>query len=126
MLLGKGLFSITSTRPGSALRRRIDTLLPNHHFELILASSDYGLRKPDERLFRVALEKAELKPEEVWFCGDTYDKDIEGARTAGIMAVLYQGQADGDILRQHVQKGTEWDTPIIADWAALIEILNMK
>jgi len=111
---------------GSALRRRINTLLPNHQFEFILASSDYGLRKPDARLFQVALEKADLKPEEVWFCGDTYDKDIIGARTVGMTAVLFQGQADENVLRQSVQKGAEWDTPIITDWAALIEILNMK
>jgi hypothetical protein len=41
-------------------------------------------------------------------------------------AVLFQGQADENVLRQSVQKGAEWDTPIITDWAALIEILNMK
>nr|AHF25598.1 HAD superfamily hydrolase [uncultured bacterium Contigcl_23] len=109
---------------GAALQRRINTLLPDHHFEFIMASSDYGLRKPDARLFRAALEKAALKPEEVWFCGDTYDKDIDGACAAGMTAVFYQGQAGENGPRQPVQKSAERDMPVITDWAELIEILE--
>ena len=80
---------------GAALSRRIHTLLPGHAFECILASSDYGIRKPDGRLFQVALVRAELRPEQVWFCGNTWDKDIEGARAAGMKAVFYQGPGEG-------------------------------
>ena len=108
---------------GSALRRRINTLLPDHHFEFILASSDYGLRKPDKRLFQVALEKAALKPDDVWFCGDTFDKDIEGAHAAGIHAVLYQGSADGSA-RRLFQNNSNTHIPMILDWNDFIEILK--
>lgn len=101
---------------GAALRRRINTLLPEHHFEFILASSDYGLRKPDRRLFRVALEKAALMPEEVWFCGDTYETDIEGARAAGIRAVLYQGRTEGGGERRSVPEYVREGVPVITDW----------
>ena len=109
---------------GNALRRRINTLLPENHFEFILASSDYGLRKPDTRLFQVALEKAALKPEEVWFCGDTYDKDIEGAQAAGISAVFYQGSAADGIKRQNAQDKRDKGIPVITDWEDLIEMLK--
>ena len=109
---------------GAALRRRIGALLPNHPFEFILASSDYGLRKPDSRLFQVALEKAALKPEEVWFFGDTYDTDVKGARAAGLKAFFYQGQADGGMPRKPVPEGFETDVPVITDWTVLIELLS--
>ncbi len=109
---------------GAALQRRIHTLLPENHFEFILASSDYGLRKPDERLFRVALEKAALAPEDVWFCGDTYDKDIEGAKKAGLYAVLYQGLAEGSTQRRPIQETAAQDIPVITDWNDFIQILR--
>lgn len=109
---------------GAALRRRIGALLPNHPFEFILASSDYGLRKPDSRLFQVALEKAALKPEEVWFFGDTYDTDVKGARSAGLKAFFYQGRAEGGMPRKPVPEGFETDVPVITDWTALIELLS--
>lgn len=108
---------------GSALQRRINTLLQDHHFEFILASSDYGLRKPDKRLFQVALEKAALNPEDVWFCGDTYDKDIEGAHAAGIYAVFYQGYADGSA-RRPLQNSINVPIPVISDWNDFIGILK--
>ena len=108
---------------GAALKRRIDTLLPDHSFEFILASSDYGLRKPDARLFQVALEKAGLAPAEVWFCGDTYDTDIEGASSIGLTAVYYRGavQETGDMLM--TQKKTSKTAFVIKEWKELISIL---
>ncbi len=110
---------------GAALRRRINVLLPDHHFECILASSDYGLRKPDPRLFRIALEKANLKPEEVWFCGDTYATDVEGAENAGMTAVFYQGPADSRTGRGHPSQGmADKDVTVLTEWKDLIEILK--
>lgn len=109
---------------GAALRRRINRLLPENHFEFILASSDYGLRKPDARLFRIALEKAALKPEEVWFCGDTYDKDVEGARATGIYAVFYQGNGADGANRQIIPDNRDKTIPFITDWDDLIEMLK--
>lgn len=107
---------------GRALRRRIRTLLPEHTFAFILASSDYGLRKPDERLFRTALEQAELPPSEVWFCGDTYDKDIEGADAAGMTAVLYRGCPEGIPERPAVRASRA--ALVLSDWRELAPILR--
>ena len=110
---------------GAALQRRINMLLPEHHFEFILASSDYGLRKPDPRLFRIALENANLKPEDVWFCGDTYDKDVEGAKEAGLSAVFYQGLTNGHARQARPsQELNDKDVPVITEWKDLIEILK--
>ena len=105
---------------GISLKKRIDTLLPENHFEFIIASSDYGLRKPDVKLFQLALEKASLMPDEVWFCGNTYDKDIEGAQSAGISALLYQG--DGRL--HSFQEGGREGIPLLTDWNDLIRILK--
>lgn len=75
---------------GDALAHRLHRLLPEHTFEFVIASSDYAVRKPNPLIFRAALAKAGLSPEEVWFCGDQIDADIYGAQAAGIFPVWYE------------------------------------
>ena len=79
---------------GLVVSERIDCLLPDNHFEFILATSEYLFRKPNARIFRLALEKAGLDPEEVWYIGDNYGCDVVGARNAGIFPVWYKGAVD--------------------------------
>ena len=73
---------------------RINTLLPDNSFEFIITSSNYIFRKPHKRIFNLALEKAGLTAEEVWYAGDQYECDIVGARNAGITPVWYIGNID--------------------------------
>ena len=68
--------------------------LTDNHFEFIIATSDYLFRKPNKRIFDFALQRAELKPEDVWYIGDQYEADIKGALGAGLMPVWYQGAID--------------------------------
>ena len=108
---------------GAALKRRIDTLLPDNRFEFVVTSSDYGIRKPDTELFQLALAKAGLEPDRVWYCGNSYVKDVEGARSAGMVGVLYQGHADGDRPEPPPSVPISEDTIIIRDWCELASIL---
>lgn len=73
------------------VQERIDALLPGHCFDFILATSAYMFRKPHPRIFGLALEKAGLEPEDVWYVGDNYQCDVVGARDAGLFPVWYQG-----------------------------------
>ncbi|MGN1188710.1 MAG: HAD family hydrolase [Lachnospiraceae bacterium] len=82
------------TYAGKVVEDRINGLLPHNHFEFIIATSEYMYRKPNKRIFELALEKAELKPEEVWYIGDNYECDIVGAGNAGIFPVWYTGAID--------------------------------
>ena len=75
---------------GEALADRLRRLLPEHPFEFVLTSSDYGVRKPDPLIFRAALAKAGLSPEAVWFCGDQIAADVYGAQSAGLFPVWYE------------------------------------
>ena len=78
---------------GEALADRLHRLLPGHAFEFVIASSDYGVRKPNPLIFRAALARAGLSPEDVWFCGDQIDADVFGAQSAGIFPVWYEEPA---------------------------------
>lgn len=79
---------------GSVLTERINALLPENEFEFILASSEYCFRKPSPRLFRLALRKAGLEPEQVWYCGDNPVADVEGASRARLYPVWFDSDVD--------------------------------
>ena len=53
-------------------------------FDGILISSDYGVKKPDERFFRILLEKYRIMPECALMIGNDLDSDIAGAKTVGM------------------------------------------
>jgi putative hydrolase of the HAD superfamily len=58
-------------------------------FSFLVASSDYGIRKPNPQIFRVALAKIGLDPGAVWFVGDRLDNDVQGAIQVGMTPVWY-------------------------------------
>lgn len=57
------------------------------YFEFILTSAGCGYRKPHPRIFQLALEKLNARPEEVAMVGDTLNADILGAKQAGMYSV---------------------------------------
>ncbi len=82
------------TYSGEAVSERIHRLLPENEFEFIIATSEFLYRKPNRRIFELALEKAGLSPEEVWYTGDQYECDIVGAGGAGLTPLWYIGAID--------------------------------
>ena len=70
------------------------------------------------------MEKAALKPDEIWFVGDTYDKDVEGAQATGIYAVFYQGNGADGAKRQIIPDNRDKKMPFITDWDDLIVMLK--
>lgn len=112
---------------GEALSERFDRLLPNNKFEFVITSSDYMYRKPSRVLFDIALNKAGLSSDEVWYCGNSITADIEGAHGAGIFPVLYEGDTPGDINPHSGQNDglkADLDYLHIHDWRQLIAVLE--
>lgn len=58
------------------------------HLDAVLASAVERCEKPSPELFRRALERTDTAPEEALHAGDHPDRDVAGARAAGIEAVL--------------------------------------
>jgi putative hydrolase of the HAD superfamily len=57
-------------------------------FNFILPSAEVGVEKPDGRIFRLALQRLGLRPQEVVHIGDKYEADVVGARAVGITPIL--------------------------------------
>jgi len=61
-------------------------------FKVILLSSRFGFKKPDPRLFHLALDLLGVSPKDSVYIGDNPQKDLVGAKTAGMSFLLFQGE----------------------------------
>ena len=86
-----GVISNISYNP-SVVAERINRL--DNAFEFIITSSNFLFRKPNKRIFDLALEKAQLRPDEVWYIGDQYECDVKGSLNAGMFPIWYIGALD--------------------------------
>jgi len=76
--------------------------------DFVVSSADVGARKPDPAIFRVALDRLGLPPGDVWFVGDSYEKDVRGAAAVGMRPIWFNGPRD--------------PLTSCADWAAFLEL----
>ena len=58
-------------------------------FTAVVISGDVGIKKPDPRIYHLALERTGLQSDEVIYVGDT-EEDVVGSILAGITPVLIQ------------------------------------
>jgi putative hydrolase of the HAD superfamily len=58
-----------------------------HYFKSILISGEYGIRKPDPRIFQMACERLQIQPKDCLMIGDNLSADIEGAKRIGMQTV---------------------------------------
>lgn len=61
-------------------------------FKFRILSSRFGFKKPDGRLFDMAMKKLMIKPEESVYIGDNPPKDLVGAKKAGMKFILFRSE----------------------------------
>lgn len=67
-----------------------------HHF---FSSRQLGFKKPDPRFFSAITQKLKLVPTECVMIGNFYEKDIIGAKQAGMQTVLFNENKIGGQFR---------------------------
>jgi putative hydrolase of the HAD superfamily len=103
-------------------------------FETIVISGEIGIKKPDPRIFRMALEATGLRPDQIVYVGDTQE-DVDGAIAAGIRPFLIARSAEAnqpgilDYTRKDEQSSARRlmtnPTVAVATIASLPEILGL-
>ncbi|WP_155591335.1 HAD family hydrolase [Lysinibacillus cavernae] len=58
-------------------------------FDFIFISEEVGYSKPDKRIFELALNKLNVRPEDALFVGDDLEKDIAGCQHAKIKGIWF-------------------------------------
>jgi putative hydrolase of the HAD superfamily len=60
----------------------------NRFFDCIVLSTQFGFRKPDPRLFRIACTMLNTPPEEAVYIGNELETDVKGAQQIGMQTIL--------------------------------------
>lgn len=89
-LRARGLRLVVVSNANGRLRRLFDRLELTRWFDAVLDSHEWGVEKPDARLFQLALQESGAAADRTAHVGDLYHVDVAGARRAGLAdAVLY-------------------------------------
>lgn len=102
---------------GDLLRVTLNELFPDNHFKFVIASSDYGIRKPHPYIFQAGIAMSGYQPKDIWYVGDKVPVDVEGSRNAGMIPVLYQNARNHyDVIPENLM--------VISDLRELINLVN--
>jgi len=84
--------------------------------EVVVTSQEVGCTKPHPEIFRAAIRKAGIKPEDAVYIGDQYKIDVLGAINAGMSGILLD--------RSDYYKNDGITEPRIRSLNQLIELLS--
>jgi len=84
---GYRLAVVSNTGDGGA-RARLAAASMLDALEFVVDSHEFGVEKPDPRIFAHAVERLALLPSACLYVGDLYSVDVVGARGAGMHAAL--------------------------------------
>ena len=76
---------IANQLPGTRQRLAQHGILP--YIDLVVASAEEGVLKPDKRIFEIALERSHCHPGHAVMIGDRIDNDILPAKSLGMRTV---------------------------------------
>lgn len=93
-LRARNLRLVVVSNANGRLRHLFDRLDLTRWFDHVLDSHEWGVEKPDPRLFQIALEQAGADARRTIHVGDLYHVDVMGARRAGLRSAVLFDTAD--------------------------------
>jgi putative hydrolase of the HAD superfamily len=89
------------------------------YFDPIIVSGDLGYRKPDRRLFQLALDAMHVAAQNALYVGNDMHRDIFGAREAGMTTVMFDSDQG---TKAHLDCVPDYT---ITDFRDLLKILQL-
>lgn len=119
---GYRLGLISNASDDDDVQALIDKACIRSYFDYIVSSAAAGIRKPNPRIFTMALAALGVQPAQAAMVGDTLGADILGAKNAGIFAIWITRRADTPANREHAK--TIQPDAVIATLAELPSLLQ--
>ncbi|MHA2313441.1 MAG: HAD family hydrolase [Candidatus Thorarchaeota archaeon] len=113
-----GLICNVGRSSGRYLTKTLEELGIVSYFDSLIFSNEIGVRKPDPRIFRIALGKLGTTPDHTVHVGDELMSDVLGAKNVGIRAIWVNRS------KEQIQEGIPKPDYEIDDLTGLIEILD--
>jgi putative hydrolase of the HAD superfamily len=76
-------------------RRSVERFGLEKFFDCVVIEGEFGVGKPDEKVFRHALATCSVEPDRTWMVGDSYEADIVTPVALGMHAVWIDGAGAG-------------------------------
>ncbi len=83
----------------------INALGINEYFDVILISEWEGIKKPDPRIFNVALKQLQVSPNEAIFVGDHPKNDVKAAQDVGMKGIWKRDAHWEDVEADYIVDG---------------------
>ncbi len=82
----------------------------DHMMQCVVMSSAAGIRKPDARIFEIAMRELGVSPDATAYVGDTLSRDVLGARNAGLaLMIQIENPAIAHRDEKYLERGLEPD-----------------
>ena len=91
---GIGLALLTNGSQASQ-RAKIERFDLARHFDYICVEGEFGCGKPDERVYRSALEALKSEPSQIWMVGDNLEWDVAAPMRLGLTGIWLDRFASG-------------------------------
>ena len=86
-------------------KERLDEFGVLKYIDLVIASAEEGVSKPDKRIFEIALKRSNCKPSNAVMIGDRVDNDIIPAKLIGMHTIwVKQGFGQYWNITQEIEK----------------------
>jgi putative hydrolase of the HAD superfamily len=76
-------------------RRKIERFGLDTFFDCVLIEGEFGVGKPDERVYRHALDRLGTRPVETWMVGDNLEWDVAAPQRLGIIGIWVDVAGEG-------------------------------
>jgi putative hydrolase of the HAD superfamily len=81
---------------GAPQRKKIERFGIERFFDAIFIEGEVGFGKPDERVYRLALDALEVDAREAWMAGDNLEWDVAQPQRLGIFAIWIDASGSGN------------------------------
>jgi putative hydrolase of the HAD superfamily len=89
LLHGRLPLALVTDAQSSYARGELHKVGITHYFDPIVVSGDHGYRKPDRRLFDMAVERMGVPAQNTLYVGNDMHRDVHGAREAGLQTAMF-------------------------------------
>ena len=89
--------AIISNSPSNNVEPVVEKLGLGKYFNAVMLSWEQGCLKTDKELFEKTLKKLKVKKDAALMVGDSIPTDLEGAKNAGIKAILVDRRDSRDV-----------------------------
>lgn len=66
---------------------KLERMQIRDYFDIVVASGDIGVSKPERRIFEIACEKSVVSPDQAYYIGDDLKTDIIACQEAGMKGI---------------------------------------